>query len=81
MERRFHFPDGSGTRNRRQVASIGSAIKKWKVGDRGVVGPLIDSCRECQACKTREEQFYEQDLIYTYNHSGVLALGWNHGVG
>lgn len=51
-----------------RVAKIGSSVGKWRIGDTVGVGPLVDSCRECQACKAGEEQFCVQDPIYTYNH-------------
>ena len=64
----FIFPMVPGHEIVGEVARIGDAVKKWKVGEMVGVGPLVDSCRECQPCKLGEEQFCEQDPIYTYNH-------------
>lgn len=49
------------------VAAVGSTVKKVKVGDRAGVGTLVDSCRECEACKAGEEVYCEKGCILTYN--------------
>jgi len=64
----FIFPMVPGHEIVGKVAKIGSAVKKYKVGDIVGVGPLVDSCRECRPCRLGEEQFCELDPIYTYNH-------------
>ena len=48
------------------VKSVGSAVTKFKVGDRVGVGCFVDSCRECDACKAGTEQ-YCTGLVLTYN--------------
>src|SRR3954469_5755184 len=40
-----------------KIVSIGSDVSKFKVGDVGAVGCLVDSCRECQYCKEGLEQY------------------------
>lgn len=50
-----------------KVVKIGSEVKKWKVGDTVGVGCFVDSCRECESCKSGEEQYCEQGLTATYN--------------
>jgi uncharacterized zinc-type alcohol dehydrogenase-like protein len=64
----FIFPMVPGHEIVGKVTRIGSAVKKWKAGDTVGVGPLVDSCRICRPCVLGEEQFCEQDPIYTYNH-------------
>jgi uncharacterized zinc-type alcohol dehydrogenase-like protein len=39
------------------VTGIGSAVTKFKVGDRAAVGCLVDSDRTCEHCKAGHEQF------------------------
>ncbi|MNR89821.1 NADP-dependent alcohol dehydrogenase C 2 [compost metagenome] len=49
------------------VSRVGAAVTKWQVGDTVGVGCLVDSCRECEACKAGEEQFCERGSTGTYN--------------
>jgi len=49
------------------VSAIGSAVTKFKVGDRIGVGVFIDSCRECSSCKADLEQYCTQGMTGTYN--------------
>lgn len=49
------------------VTQIGSAVSKFKVGDRIGVGVFIDSCRECTACKSGLQQYCDQGMTGTYN--------------
>ncbi|MDR1075535.1 MAG: NAD(P)-dependent alcohol dehydrogenase [Xanthomonadaceae bacterium] len=49
------------------VAKVGAHVARFKVGDTVGVGCFIDSCRECEQCKTGEEQFCEQGMTGTYN--------------
>lgn len=48
------------------VASVGSGVTKFKVGDRVGVGCFVDSCRTCEACEAGLEQFCT-NLVQTYN--------------
>jgi alcohol dehydrogenase (NADP+) len=49
------------------VAQVGKAVTKFKAGDRAGVGTLVDSCRECEACKAGEEVYCSQYPAWTYN--------------
>ena len=49
------------------VVKVGEAVEKWKLGDTVGVGCFVDSCRECEACKTGEEQYCAQGMTLTYN--------------
>lgn len=49
------------------VVKVGEAVEKWKVGDTVGVGCFVDSCRECEACKTGEEQYCAPGMTLTYN--------------
>ncbi len=48
------------------VAEVGSAVTKYKVGDRVGVGCMVDSCRECVNCKAGEEQYCLAGNVGTY---------------
>ena len=49
------------------VTSIGSSVTKFKVGDRIGVGVFVDSCRDCDNCKSGLQQYCEQGMTGTYN--------------
>jgi uncharacterized zinc-type alcohol dehydrogenase-like protein len=49
------------------VSEIGSAVTKFKVGDRIGVGVFIDSCRKCSSCKAGLEQYCLEGMTGTYN--------------
>jgi uncharacterized zinc-type alcohol dehydrogenase-like protein len=62
-----------------KVTKVGSAVKKFKVGDLAAVGCMVDSCRQCGPCKGGTEQFCEKMCTFTYNgadkHSGGVTYG------
>ena len=49
------------------VTEVGSAVTKFKLGDRAGVGCFVDSCRECEQCAEGDEQYCENGPIVTYN--------------
>lgn len=49
------------------VEAIGTAVKKFQVGDRVGVGVIVDSCRHCSSCQEHLEQYCEQGASFTYN--------------
>lgn len=51
------------------VSAVGSAVTKFKVGDRVGVGCMVDSCGECAACKAGLEQHCERGATWTYGGS------------
>jgi uncharacterized zinc-type alcohol dehydrogenase-like protein len=61
------------------VREIGSAVRKFSVGDHIGVGVFIDSCRQCKPCKDGLEQYCDQGMTGTYNtleRDGVtVAMG------
>lgn len=62
------------------VTAVGSAVKKYKVGDRVGVGCMVDSCRHCSECKQHYEQFCANGSTLTYNSktkdNGVTMGGY-----
>lgn len=49
------------------VARTGASVTRWKTGDVVGVGCFVDSCRECAACTSGEEQYCESGMTATYN--------------
>jgi len=62
-----------------KVMRVGSQVSKLKAGDFAGVGCMVDSCRQCSACRSHLEQFCEQGATWTYNAkergSEQLAFG------
>ncbi|MFN2450402.1 MAG: NAD(P)-dependent alcohol dehydrogenase [Candidatus Baltobacteraceae bacterium] len=56
------------------VSEVGSAVTKFKAGDRAGVGCIVDSCRKCEACMRGLEQYCANNTP-TYN--GVEKDGTN----
>ena len=53
-----------------EVVEIGSAVKNFKVGQSVGVGVFVDSCRECDACKSNQESYCEKGPVGSYNAVG-----------
>ncbi|GBG30017.1 Cinnamyl alcohol dehydrogenase 8 [Hondaea fermentalgiana] len=49
------------------VRAVGPEVTKFKVGDRVGIGCMVDSCRECEACKGGDEQLCDTGFVGTYN--------------
>jgi uncharacterized zinc-type alcohol dehydrogenase-like protein len=62
-----------------RVSKVGSAVKKFKAGDRAAVGCMVDSCRTCPSCEKGLEQYCTHFPTLTYNspdkHSGGVTYG------
>jgi alcohol dehydrogenase (NADP+) len=50
-----------------RVVKVGQAVTKLKAGDFAGVGCMVDSCRECSACRADLEQYCERGATLTYN--------------
>jgi uncharacterized zinc-type alcohol dehydrogenase-like protein len=50
-----------------KVRSIGNGVAKIKTGDLVAVGTMVDSCKECSACKGGLEQYCQRGTTWTYN--------------
>lgn len=62
-----------------KVVSIGKDVTRFKVGQSGAVGCLVDSCRECQYCQEGLEQYCEVAGIQTYNAPDKYLGGMTFG--
>lgn len=62
-----------------KVTAIGSDVSQYKVGDLVGVGCMVDSCRECSACKEDLEQYCLEGFTQTYGSpdriDGTTTMG------
>jgi uncharacterized zinc-type alcohol dehydrogenase-like protein len=62
-----------------RVSAVGSAVKKFKVGEIAAVGTMIDSCGVCENCKEQLENYCVAGNTQTYNgqdkHTGTPTFG------
>ena len=61
-----------------RVTKVGSAVTKFKVGDLGAVGCLVDSDGTCPECKAGLEQFCPTPT-FTYNSPDKISGGVTYG--
>ncbi len=62
-----------------RVVKVGSAVKKFKEGDIGAVGCMVDSDRVCENCRAGEEQYCIPGATFTYNSPDVILGGVTYG--
>lgn len=62
-----------------RVIEVGSEVTKFKPGDHGAVGCMVDSCQTCDQCRKGEEQFCREGNTGTYSVAdridGTLTKG------
>jgi len=68
-----------------RVTKAGKSVKKFKEGDLAAVGCMVDSCRECEACKAGEEQLCSAGPTFTYDspdkkHGGITYGGYAEAI-
>ena len=66
-----HFPLAVGHEIAGTVEAAGSAVTKFKVGDRVGVGCLVNSCGECEQCAAGFENNCLNGAVGTYNSKDV----------
>ncbi|CAK9187101.1 unnamed protein product [Ilex paraguariensis] len=49
-----------------EVVEVGSAVTKFRVGDRVGVGAIVGCCRSCRPCKSDIEQYCKK-VVWSYN--------------
>lgn len=49
------------------ISQAGERVSRWKPGDVVGVGCFVDSCRDCAACRSGEEQYCDRGMTPTYN--------------
>ncbi len=62
-----------------RVTEVGSAVKRYKVGDAVAVGCMVDSCQECDQCRKGEEQLCRQANTQTYNSRDRISKEPTYG--
>lgn len=53
-----------------RIVEVGAEVTKFKAGDLGGVGVMVDSCRTCNECKEGLEHFCTVSPVQTYNSKG-----------
>jgi alcohol dehydrogenase (NADP+) len=56
------------------ITKVGTAVKKFTIGNLAGVGCLVDSCRTCENCKDDLEQYCTNGSVPTYNGRGKDGL-------
>ncbi|WP_239016770.1 NAD(P)-dependent alcohol dehydrogenase [Sphingomonas ginkgonis] len=55
-----------------RVTEVGEGVSRFKAGDRVGVGCMINSCRECDACRRGEEQYCSGPKGATMTYNGPI---------
>jgi len=76
---RTTFPCVTGHEIIGRVRAIGSAVTKFKVGDIGGVGAMLDSCGACKQCLAGREMNCEKGATFTYNTPDKISGGMTFG--
>ena len=61
-----------------KVTAVGSAVKKFKVGDTVGVGVTVETCMQCENCLAHAEPYCKKGMVGTYNakdYEGNLTYG------
>jgi uncharacterized zinc-type alcohol dehydrogenase-like protein len=62
-----NFPFVPGHELLGKVVEVGPEVTKFKVGDTVGVGCFVDSCSDCESCKSGCEQYCYKGMTGTYN--------------
>jgi len=62
-----------------RVTRVGDRVTKFKVGDLGAVGCMVDSCGVCAHCQTGNEQYCLEFPTFTYNGQDKVLGGQTFG--
>lgn len=62
-----------------RVIAVGGAVTKFRVGDIGGVGCMVDSCGECENCLADREQICTNGTTFTYNAPDKVSGGHTFG--
>lgn len=62
-----------------RVLAVGSAVTKFRVGDIGGVGCMVDSCGTCDNCLADREQICLNGTTFTYGSPDKVSGGHTYG--
>ncbi|HCT5903108.1 NAD(P)-dependent alcohol dehydrogenase [Klebsiella pneumoniae] len=70
------------------VTAVGTGVTRFNVGDRVGVGTMVDSCGHCGECNAGNEQYCENQVIYSYgtqtdpklNPGGITQGGYSNRI-
>jgi alcohol dehydrogenase (NADP+) len=62
-----------------RVKQVGKQVTKFRPGDLAGVGCFVDSCRECDPCRSGLEQFCVKGAAFTYNSTEMDRKTPTHG--
>ncbi len=62
-----------------RVVRVGNQVRKFREGDLGAVGCMVDSDRVCEQCRAGLEQFCEGGVTLTYNSEDKQSGGMTYG--
>ena len=64
-----------------RVSAVGEGVRQHKPGDIVAVGCMVDSCRECEACKLGLEQYCDGPHGFTQTYNGWVKGGGENTYG
>lgn len=62
-----------------RVVAVGDQVTRFKVGDIGGVGCMVDSCGECTNCLADREQNCLNGTTFTYGSADKISGGYTYG--
>jgi uncharacterized zinc-type alcohol dehydrogenase-like protein len=74
-----HYPCVPGHEIVGRVAAVGAQVTKFRVGDIGGVGCMVESCGTCENCRTDREQNCLEGTTFTYDSNDRVSGGTTYG--
>ena len=82
-----HYPQVPGHEIAGIVTAVGAKVTKFKVGDKAGVGCMVNSCMQCESCKSGEEHHCETTgMVGTYGSpeksspTGITQGGYSNNI-
>jgi alcohol dehydrogenase (NADP+) len=74
-----HYPCVPGHEILGRVVRVGHDVTRFKPGDIGAIGCLVDSCGHCASCQEGLEQYCENGFTLTYDSEDKILGGHTYG--